>query len=698
MVHAYGNNPMDRFAFNGQEKPVGYLSSTQQGRDWGTQHVNDVRRLIGGIDLFDTPVFGSNATLVPDDERSAAAVSLMQQVFSNADERGMKVIYAVDIDTVSANPTHPIQTLPPEARLTVQGSQVANPDTPEGYDYYQARVQSLLHDYPQIDRIALWFRRHADVSLGTIWRAIQVEEFPPDWKREYQQKQGEHPEIAGDPEGPSLFAIGKIAQAYRRALDAIGRQDISLAAGSWGYDFISAAHVFLPPEISLISLDSEINLYDAESTQRLSAVSENRSITPIVWAHHDDHSYMGRPYLPYPHLGSYLSNNRFSGLGIIHWTTRPLDLFFKNIAKQVWKKSLDEPIYKTCKDTALRQFGLKFREPVGEYLIQWIHNAPQFGRETTGRFIDRPLHDGEAVIAECQKRRAFLSDIDPHTMTPEAKRRLQYYKWLEEFTIQFYQNQNALDRCLQYLRKNQIAQIYETLEQCKPESVIERFAQISQLDVPTPGEKGLLVSLNLRWYPYFISLRQSLREESIRINFLPTHHDSLAQAPGNNTFFIDKNGRWWIGMGQKETGCETFELAEPPVSSSEPYAEIGQTGIRITQKTEIRLAPFANRSVASGDYQAHLFFVEPQYEKVGERLFQLTMWEEAEGKNALKPFVKERIDIVQRAGGRNRVVQLTYPIDMQNGVLIVELLPIRNEALLCGAILEPVELQQREIY
>src|SRR5665648_699360 len=33
MVHAYGNNPMYSFSYNGQQKEVGYLSSTWSGRD-----------------------------------------------------------------------------------------------------------------------------------------------------------------------------------------------------------------------------------------------------------------------------------------------------------------------------------------------------------------------------------------------------------------------------------------------------------------------------------------------------------------------------------------------------------------------------------------------------------------------------------------------------------------------------------------
>jgi len=53
MVHAYGNNPMVCFAISGQTKPVGYLTTTAKGRDWGTQHVNDVRRLRGAEGIFD---------------------------------------------------------------------------------------------------------------------------------------------------------------------------------------------------------------------------------------------------------------------------------------------------------------------------------------------------------------------------------------------------------------------------------------------------------------------------------------------------------------------------------------------------------------------------------------------------------------------------------------------------------------------
>jgi hypothetical protein len=51
MVHAYGNNPMFSFTHNGVTKPTGYLADTAKGRDWGTEHVEDVRNIVGGQPL-----------------------------------------------------------------------------------------------------------------------------------------------------------------------------------------------------------------------------------------------------------------------------------------------------------------------------------------------------------------------------------------------------------------------------------------------------------------------------------------------------------------------------------------------------------------------------------------------------------------------------------------------------------------------
>lgn len=80
MVHAYGNNPMAGFQFAGEQKPVGYLSSTRVGRDWSTNHVNDVRRLWGG-DVFAEPVFGSVAAIKGTDMVESSAKAAGERVF-----------------------------------------------------------------------------------------------------------------------------------------------------------------------------------------------------------------------------------------------------------------------------------------------------------------------------------------------------------------------------------------------------------------------------------------------------------------------------------------------------------------------------------------------------------------------------------------------------------------------------------------
>jgi hypothetical protein len=184
MVHAYDNNPMVKFSFNGVEKPVGYLSTTQKGRDWSTQHVNDVRRLWGGF-VFDGPVFGCEAAIVPDAERADAASKLMHNVFAHAEKRDMDVYFAVDIDTTSANPQALIETLPRSARfpITVERMEwmnqdegkiwLANPDVPQGYQYYRAQVRAIVDAYPQIDCLVVWFRHNR-----TPWMALKVAEMP----------------------------------------------------------------------------------------------------------------------------------------------------------------------------------------------------------------------------------------------------------------------------------------------------------------------------------------------------------------------------------------------------------------------------------------------------------------------------------------------------------------------------------------
>ena len=256
MVHAYGNNPMVSYSFRGKAKPVGYLSTTVKGRDWSTMHVGNVRRLRGG-EVFDQPVFGADAALVPDDQRTDAARRLMYGALAAAQQRAMDVYFAVNVNTTAANPQELIETLPPEARFragpTGQTLWLANPDTPEGYLFYKAQVQSLLDAYPQITCLVVWFR-----PGGTPWMELSVDQMPAAWQKQYAAELVRTPETAKLWRAPQMFALGKLAGAFDRALRELGRTHVRLAAGTWYFDHLAPADRFFPPGVKLIGLDDNV--------------------------------------------------------------------------------------------------------------------------------------------------------------------------------------------------------------------------------------------------------------------------------------------------------------------------------------------------------------------------------------------------------------------------------------------------------
>ena len=52
------------------------------------------------------------------------------------------------------------------------------------------------------------------------------------------------------------YALSEVVGAFRKELDALGRQDIRIGMGSWGTDYIPALSVFLPEEVTIMPLDA----------------------------------------------------------------------------------------------------------------------------------------------------------------------------------------------------------------------------------------------------------------------------------------------------------------------------------------------------------------------------------------------------------------------------------------------------------
>lgn len=529
MVHAYGNNPMFTFRFAGLDKPVGHLATTQAGRDWGTEHVNDVRRLVGG-DLFTEPVFGSSVAKAEAGQRAKAATKLMQRVFEHAASRGMGVTFALDVDTESANPQAMIATLPASARIKSGKFQLANPDTPEGYAFYRAQVEQLLATYPQITRLAVWHRNNA-----TPWMEVKAGDFPQAWKAEFR----------GDPADAPMFAMGRVVAAFGKALRETGHGSVELASGTWRFHLLKGADRYFPREATLMPLDWS-TVFDTAGGQRaLRSVTSGRKMLPIVWAHHDDRTYIGRPYTPYVNFPSLVKSAGGSGFGIIHWTTRPLDLYFKSTVMQTWKASESQPLEIACEHMAARLFGEPSRESGRDYLFSFVTEGPMFGRETTDRFMDILLADPAGHLKKSAERLALLSKIDAAALSTQARDQLAYFHNYETFIRRFFEAQSAFEKADAAIKASNYEAARMILKDAAPEEAIRLYMLAARTGGATPGEKAIVISLNLRWLPYFLSLRQAAGMEPARYKLGKVEQESLAQAPGRLTFHVDESGRLW---------------------------------------------------------------------------------------------------------------------------------------------------------
>jgi hypothetical protein len=676
MVHAYGNNPMFTFRFAGQTKPVGYLATTRSGRDWGTQHVNDVRRLYGG-EVFNSPVFGSSVASVPEAERAAAAMALMKKVFAYARGRGMHVTFALDVDTPAASPQSMMETLPPGARLTGGKYQLANPDTAEGYAYYRAQVRQLLEAYPEIDRLAVWFRRAA-----TPWREMELSQFPPAWRKEFAAALERHPWMREDKNAHGMFAISKLVRAFGRALREEGRPDVELATGSWTFLFMRSADVFLPREVTLLPFDNHpfinpvtgrdqlhaatIFHTDAGREMLRTAARSGRKLIPIVWAHEDDHAYVGRPFLPFRNFMTMLRERDARGFAIIHWTTRPLDLYFKSLGEQVWKATENQPLETTCQEMATRSFGASARATGGEYLLRWVNDSPLIGRETGPRFIDVPLKEPEVTMERTRERLALLEKIDG--TAAESREWLSYFRDYERFMLAFFQSHRALEIAQEAAARGAWDEARGAIAKSDPEAAIIQFAQAARRGSITRGEQALVVSLNLRWLPQVVSARQAAGVDAVRIKFGPTQHEALAQSAGTNTFYFDADRKVWKVIGEKETGAPVFELGAGG-------DERVRTGLRLEKPLVLPLGPMMGGNLKPGRYKLELLMVQPS--AAGEGVVQVELGA-----------VKDSVDVAARAGGKDKLLSLTYTVEIA-GAPELTLRPVRGAVYAGGVSLTP---------
>jgi hypothetical protein len=704
VVHAYGNNPMLPFEFNGQEKEVGYLSNTAKGRDWGTNHTNDVKRLFGAHSFFNDSIFGAEASKVPENTRIDAAVKLTQDAFKLADEYAMNVAFAFDIATESSVPANIVNALPEHARLKTMGTWYPNPETSEGYDYFKAQVKQILGMYPQIDYFVPWVR-YREPSTPSDW--MRVEHFPDAWEKEFNYEIV-NKNLEDYTFTRSIFFIGKICKAYQKALNELGYDNVKLGIGTWNWDAFTTMDKFMAKEVEFFPLDWHMNFQADSTVNTLTSIDAGRKVYPIVWAHHDDHHYIGKPYTPYDNFADMLKQRNSAGFGIIHWTTRPLDIYFKSLAEQVWESTLNEPLKKTVEEFAGKTF--ESNTPLlKKYIYEWITKAAMFGRETSEYFYDmkdteprlkrfqlgkygNPLDYPENAVKEAQKRLTLLDEIDMLKLSEQGRDWYRYFYGFEKFVISFNQNQKYLIDAFDLIEIKEYSRAGKTLSNANPEETIRLYSDFSSQRYITQGEKGLIVSLNLRWLPDFYVFMQKLRMMPVRYNFAPTFHEKLAQgAGGTQSFFFTEDKDVWLSVGEEETGCEVKVFQDVDLSD-----ETEATCIESEQPFEFelgiwrplrRLEEWQDNSLLPGKYEVELIFYDPVLTRGADRIFEIQIVD-----NHNMQVTTRKVDFKKVSNPDNKHVRMKMPFSVEQGQkLNLKFIPIKGNIILNGLIIHPVE-------
>lgn len=679
MVHGYANNPMFTFEYNGFTKPVGYLTTSVQGRDWSTEHVNDVRRLPGGH-VFNSSVFGSKAGIVPDDKKVEAIQQMMRRVFQHAEDRGMKVNIALDFDMVAAIPQEMVATIPETDKFLVEHKGIdfmgekagkvwlPRPDKPEGYNYYKKQVATLLDLYPQIDKYVLWRR-----ATGSVYQELKRNEMPKDWQKEFVKALEINPKIAKMPNAEGAFAQSKLAYAYRDAFKELNRDDVAISYGTWRWTSLEPMNEFFSDFTTIYILDSEVirgemHMHNQTMINDIATWAKPGKIIPVIWPHHDDGAYIGSSLAPFKNLHQTLTQLKSNGFGVIHWMTRPFDTFFIHHAKQVMSCSRNQPMEETLNDVGEKWFGSVNSKVMTTYLNLVGKDMPIFGRETGSTFIDKPHYfkfdNVEKVISQCNERLELLESVNTEVLSKDQEQMYLYFVNFESFIQEFYRQQGLFLTFREKFETGSIDAARDISDQFQPEKVLEQYAKTIKFGQTTKGEQGLLFSMGTRWLPHFLTMKQLVGKESIRINFAPTSHEDLAQMAGKLTYFIDSDNNYWKVQGEKETGKTVVDISD----NSDEYEELFKKGILLDSNMTIKLNSFSgNENIIVGKYILKMLLTSKEQDSRLEVRINDSIYDVAINKPTIK--------------------SINIFLDGQSNPEI-EFMPHEGTAIVCGLVLE----------
>ena len=663
--HCYANDPLLHFEFRGHEKPVGWRNNSRKGRTYAVEHVWDVRNLIGGSEVFDGPVFGSEAAVVPDEERVEAARDLMRRVIQRAKDFGYHVIWGIDIDT---KPTWDRQfiakAVPEAARFSAGGRwnryEVVDPTAAAGRDFFRSMLQTYLDEMPGVDTYMLWVRRSQQTPvLGMTFDAL-----PAAWQQDLRRQLPEGSPMDSK-QSPGIYYVNQVAECWRSILDEAGHADKGIGFGSWSWQLSEKflpANVLMAPEVSFLIVDY-MNAFGRSKTfnEVVRTIAEKRVVGPLLRNKNDDGGYFGKPASPQQNLAETLAQTGAQRIGTYSYMPRPSDLYTITVARQLWESTQNEGLDEVIADAAQDWFGEEAAPLMREYLTEWMDSSPIIGR-TSGDHFQEDISQKwlDRHLQSTPERIAMLERVDLNAMPPPARNRWSYFRNLEEFMLKYHQAQRGF-------QNNETAVLQSQL----PEEAIARYVDAVTSHDLNPGEKGLLIGLHTRWLSWIVAKRQAYGFEATRINFQPTNHDPHARKPGKRTFFSDDSQKLWAGLGQKETGYRV-EMDRP---DGETALEV-VCGIYLESEKPITLELGNVRN-------------EPE---LGSGLYRVTLYLPGHLSGREMTVQMEGQDMGNITVGSSGPVQAEQfdPILIDDGVLNLTLTPTKGKAVIGGIFMEPV--------
>ena len=523
--------------------------------------------------IFENSAYGAEASFANEDSKVKITKKLMNETFEYAEKCGTKVIFALDFDTWMSHAQNVMTKILKKSVFNINRYFTPNPEHPEGFKYYKNQIQKLLKKYPQVDELTAWSRasnNKFNIKLGTIWMAFRYEDFPRKWKKEFDTILQKNLTIKRSLKGSGLFAFSKIVKELEKAGSEV-KPELQIGYGSWNFYWLEYADILMLKSVCFRPLDVTVEFEKDFRTKELMAVEETRNVYPIVWVHHDDFAYIGRPYKSYSNLSDIFISRDLDGVGTIHWTTHSLDLYFTGAAKQLWSSIANQTLKENVDDYLKRRLGT-VSEELSAYYFEWMNNRLIFGREISGYFVDLgknhwepKLKPWKELIPEVKNRIGLLNTV----LKNKRNSYWDYQYGIEEFYNSFFENQAVFSEAYKLIVKGEINEARKLMSATNPEDTIRKFVKTQQNIKFISGEKALVLSYNTCWVPGFINLKQRLDLEPIRVKFTPTKHDPLTQIPGENTYSIDENGKWWICYWKNELTQNIFlESKEQSVLTS----------------------------------------------------------------------------------------------------------------------------------